>query len=379
MNTKTMSTVMAGLCAGLLLTAMPMGRAEAANGAVGDRLDLAQFCTPDSRSSTPASATLVVLAPAASEYDGMLRLAFNEYFRQGKAFSTLPAGDVRVVHVTGAHELLLSSLPDSDCVAPTDAAALAAIAAATGTALPRSDNADATVLLLDNAGVVRWRDDAYRAQGEHLKPLEAAVKALFDQRDAVADVADAPALHVGDAAPDFVLRLASSPFAHGEESGAQQRLSDLRGKVVMLSFYPAAFSGVLPTLQAVPAQLSREAIDAVNRRAMMCSIQLTEMDRMQPSDAMAKADVVALAISSATPQLLADWRRALGTLHLQYANDPDYAIAQRYASYDARAGYNLRKVYIVDRDGRIAYIDDDYTATDEPVIQAELQRIAARK
>lgn len=376
MTTRAM-TALACLCAGLLTGAMAATRAEAANGAVGDRVDMARFCTADTRPASPATATLVVLAPAASEYDSMLRLAFNAYFRQRKAFRAPTPDGVRVVHVTGAPELALPMTSDSDCIAPTDAPTLAAIAAATGTTLPRADNADATVLLLDRHGVVRWRDDAYRAQGEHLKPLEAAVKALYGQRDAVADIGAAPAPRVGDMAPDFALQLAASPYLHEGAGDAPQRLSDLRGKVVMLSFYPAAFSGVLPKLGADPAAIATRARESASRRAMMCSLQLTEMDRMLPREAMAKQDVVTLAITGSTPELLSDWRRTLDTSALQYANDPDYAVAQRYGSYDARAGHDLRKVYIVGRDGRIAYIDDDYAAEDEPAIQAELQRVAA--
>ena len=367
----------------LSLAWLGTGAVQAANGAVGDRLDSAIFCQQAraTASDDAPAATLVVLAPARSEYDGMLRLAFDRYFREAKAFGeSVPAGAIRVLHVTGvaAETSLLVFPPRNDCEAPVEAVALAEITKATGVTLPRDDDADATVLLLDRQGVVRWRDDAYRAQGEHLKPLEAAVKALFGRHDSIADVAVAAPLKIGDAAPDFPLEFAPTHTSLLSGDAPHLRLSDLRGKVVLLSFYPAAFSGTLPKIDGtVSARVANER-DFEARRMMMCSIQLTEMDRVLPHEALEKQDVVTLAISAPTPALLRDWANTLGTRELTYLNDPGYAIAQRYGSFDTRGGYDLRKVYIVGRDGRIAYVDDDYTVDDAKPLAAKLAEIAKR-
>jgi peroxiredoxin len=40
-------------------------------------------------------------------------------------------------------------------------------------------------------------------------------------------------------------------------------------------------------------------------------------------------------------------------------------VAQSYGSYNDRSGYNIRTVYVVGKDGRIAYIDDAYAPGSE--------------
>lgn len=346
---------------------------EAAQGAVGDRVPASLFCDDaGGLDDWKDSLKLVVLMPPRSDYGGMLRLAFNAYFRRGDAFAADPP-PIKVVYVTGETHTAADAaflFMENDCV-PAGGEALNRIAEATGTTLPRADGADATVLLLDNDDTVRWRDDAYRAQGEHLKPLEAAVKSLVGRPDGLAPAPEAPPLRVGDAAPDFPISIPSAsrmlPVGGGADDGPASRLSALRGKVVLISFYPAAFSGTLPTVEATPQATAEAALARHRQRMMSCALQLDELDVLAP-DAALKGDVVKLAVSASTPGLLAGWRRTLRSRDLHYVNDPDYAIARRYGSYDAAAGYNLRKVFIVDREGRIVFVDEDYAPGDAQAV-----------
>ncbi len=365
--------------------------------AIGDRIEASLFCAQSDENGWRDSIKLIVLAPARSEYDGMLRLAFNEYFRKGDAFAHgALKTPIKVVHITGARAEaagFMGDYLDSDCTPATDPQALAAIARATGVTLPLADDSDAIVLLLDRDGVLRWRDTAYRAQGEHLKPLEKTVKALLGAPDAVAVAAggtagSAAGPRVGDMAPDVEIALPPPPGSldtllaeRAPRPTKTVPLSSLRGKVVLLTFYPAAFSGTLPTVQgSVADKIAAERKDTLHRM-MMCSIQIDQLDSILidrldrvAQRHIAKDDIVKLAISASTPQLLDSWRRVLGTTDMRYVNDPDYAIAQRYGSYDAAAGYDMRKVFVIGRDGRIAYIDDDYAAGDGDAVQAALAR-----
>jgi peroxiredoxin len=348
------------------------GDVEAAPGAVGERIPASLFCQGDeSLAGGDEALKLVVLMPPRSDYGSMLRLAFDSYFRRGDAFDARPP-PIKVIYVTGEADAPGEHFPMmiDDCT-PARGDALARIAQATGVALPLVEGSDATVLLLDRDDVVRWRDDAYRAQGEHLKPLEAAVKALVGRPDRLAPASDAPAPRVGEVAPDFPIPVphashwASADAAAG--SAQASRLSALRGKVVLLSFYPAAFSGTLPTIEGTSDLIADAALARHRQRMMSCALQLDELERLAP-DAALKGDVVKLAISASTPELLAAWRLTLHTSDMHYVNDPDYAIARRYGSYDAQVGYNLRKVYIVDRAGRIVFVDEDYAEGDAQAV-----------
>ncbi|MCC7249781.1 MAG: redoxin family protein [Lysobacter sp.] len=363
--------------------------------AIGDRVDPSLFCAQNYGDAWRDSLTLVVLAPTRSDYDGMLKLAFREYFRKGDAFAHgASRAPIRVVHATGVRAEaggFMGDDLDSDCAPATDPQALAAIARATGVALPLADDSDATVLLLDGDGTLRWRDTAYRAQGEHLKPLEKTVKALIGLPDAVANAGDTAGSatlsaiaspRVGDMAPDFDIPLppptGSLHALLAESAGRPTKtvpLSSLRGKVVLLTFYPAAFSGTLPTVQgSVADKIDAERKD-IMRRMMSCSIQIDQLDKLSQGD-FAKDDIVKLAVSASTPALLDSWRRVLGTSDMRYVNDPDYAIAQRYGSYDAAAGYDLRKVFVIGRDGRVIFVDDDYGIGDGDAVLEALARAA---
>ena len=45
--------------------------------------------------------------------------------------------------------------------------------------------------------------------------------------------------------------------------------------------------------------------------------------------------------------------------NLQFAllSDHNHDVARLYQSYNSKTGYNLRSVYVIDRSGKIAYID----------------------
>lgn len=369
----------------LLLSLLPV-LALAAPGAVGERVDASMFCEDPAQSEDWDEAPrLIVLMPARSEYGSMLRLAFGAYFRRGHALpQSIPHERFpRTVFVTGtdaAEDDGFPMLMGDHCMPSKSPEALTRIARATGIELPKADRADATVLLVDKDGIVRWRDDTFRAQGEHLKPLEAAVKSLLGVADTVAPAPTEDPPEVGDAAPDFVIDMPQTPpwARRGDGSRApaeDTRLSALRGKVVVLSFYPAAFSGTLPLIEGDAEEIAVAARDRERKRMMSCAIQLDELDALAPDHALL-GDVVKLAVSASTPELLDAWRRTLRTRGLHYVNDADYGIARRYGSYDAKAGYNLRKVFVIDGAGRVAYVDEDYRPGDAGALSEAIARAA---
>jgi peroxiredoxin len=260
-----------------------------------------------------------------------------------------------------------------------------------GVEAPYGKNDNSTVVLLDSNEKIALVDTAYRAQGEHLKPLESKLKALNGIDATVSTAPASKPLKVGDIAPNFLV--------HGG-----QTLRDLRGKVVLVSFYPAAFSGSFPKpYDVAPAEAGKRASEqtastpagisaaplpqgvtktasgsyiidgrSVDMKSLIsCSYQILELDK-QPADPIKTAKRIL--VSSSTPPLLEQWRSALNTSNIIYANDPDYWISKQYLSYNP-AGYNNRVSVIVDQTGKIAYIDDSFDTPDEPVIEGKIKEL----
>lgn len=219
-------------------------------------------------------------------------------------------------------------------------------------AQPSSKNADSTLVLLDSANKIALIDKNYRAQGEHLKPLENKLKELngikvsvnFQQKE----------LRVGDIAPDFQI-------------SETQKLSNLRGKIVLISFYPAAFSGILPKLNSINVPIFSD------KDLISCAVQIEKLDLKLPTE-----EAKRIVISSSTTPILFNWQKALNTQNIIYANDADYSTSLKYGSFNPN-GYNNRVSVIIDRNGKIAYIDKSFESRDEEILNKKLAELLKKK
>lgn len=127
-------------------------------------------------------------------------------------------------------------------------------------------------------------------------------------------------LKVGDEAPDFELR---------GTKGMQFKLSDQRGKNVVLNFFPGAFSGV-------------------------CSQQ---MPRIQEQKSLFGEDTVVLGVGVDNLFALEAWSKQLG-IDFPILSDyyPHGAVAEKYGVLFPN-GAPERAVIGIDKEGRIAYIN----------------------
>ncbi|HUI08802.1 MAG TPA: peroxiredoxin [Bacteroidota bacterium] len=141
-------------------------------------------------------------------------------------------------------------------------------------------------------------------------------------------------LRVGDAAPDFTLPAATQDTIefHGI------RLSGVVGKQeIILAFYPADWSG----------GCTKE----------MCTMRDNFRD-------LGSLGATVFGISGDYVFSHRQWAKALG-LPFTLLSDHDHHVARAYASYNEQSGFNQRTVYVIDRAGKIAYIDPAYVAGSE--------------
>jgi peroxiredoxin len=127
-------------------------------------------------------------------------------------------------------------------------------------------------------------------------------------------------VEVGQDAPDFTLR---------DENGEEVPLSSLRGRNVVLIFFPAAFSG-------------------------LCTKELHTATDLAEKYGAAGAEVFGVSVDS--PYALKAWKRDEG-LDARFLSDfhPKGKVAEEYGAYIPEAGVATRATYVIDKDGKVAY------------------------
>lgn len=128
-------------------------------------------------------------------------------------------------------------------------------------------------------------------------------------------------LKIGDMAPDFVLR---------DQAGKEFKLSDFRGKRVLLSFHPAAFTGI-------------------------CSAQMKSLEENQ--ETFESLNTVAVGLSVDTIPSKRAWAKELGITNTRLLADfwPHGAIAKLYGIFREKEGFSERANIIVDEAGKIVF------------------------
>jgi peroxiredoxin len=164
---------------------------------------------------------------------------------------------------------------------------------------------------------------------------------------AVATAAAAP--KIGETAPDFKL-----PYATQEKIAMkpdeQMSLSSLRGKNVIIAFYPADWSGGCTT--------------------EVCTLRDTFAE-------LAKLNATVLAISGDYVFSHQEWAKH-HNLQFPLLSDHDHHVAKMYDSYMEGVGFNKRTVYLVDKDGLVRYVNLAFKAGDKKdydALRAELEKL----
>jgi peroxiredoxin len=327
------------------------------------------------REKKPADNTLVVFMPSLTyecSYASMLTRSFYYYFDQQMAFEGLKKSPTTRIFLVVKDKMdLLKSAQNLFGGMTIIYDEKGELFSTFNVKQPVNKNSDSTVVLLDSNETVALLDASYRAQGEHLKPLENKLKELNGIYEKVQPSPSQKVLKIGDKAPDFRVN-------------EKEVLSDLRGSVVLISFYPAAFSGNFPKPAPITIETGWIGIDEakssentfiIDGSEMSCFRQGVLLDKKSKNKTRRiKAKTRRIMISSSTNSLLSEWQEALETESIEYANDPDYSISSKYFSYNPN-GYNNRVSVIIDRKGKIAYIDKDFAFSDEAVLNAKIYEL----
>jgi peroxiredoxin len=140
-------------------------------------------------------------------------------------------------------------------------------------------------------------------------------------------------LNVGDVAPQFSLPYATRDSIASED----MNLSILVGsRNIVLAFYPADWSG----------GCTKE----------VCTFR-------NDVGALSELNVEILAISGDYVYSHHEWAKH-HNLPFKLLSDHSHRVARMYNSYNEETGYNKRTVYVIDKKGRIAYIDLKYSTRD---------------
>ncbi len=146
-------------------------------------------------------------------------------------------------------------------------------------------------------------------------------------------------LAVGSPASDFALRYATRDSI----ASSSLRLSSLVGaKALLLAFYPADWSG----------GCTKE----------VCGFR-------DDISALQDLGVEVLGISGDYVYSHHEWAKR-HDLPFRLLSDHDHAVARVYHSFNESSGYNKRTVFVVDRSGRLAYIDLEYSVRDSADYEA---------
>jgi peroxiredoxin len=140
---------------------------------------------------------------------------------------------------------------------------------------------------------------------------------------------------IGDAAPDFTLPYATQEkiFFKPEE---RMSLASMKGKNIILAFYPADWSGGCTT--------------------EVCTLRDTFAE-------LGKLNATVLAISGDYVFSHHEWAK-FHKLPFPLLSDHDHKIARLYGSYNEEAGFNKRTIFLIDKDGVVRYSNMAFKAGD---------------
>lgn len=287
-----------------------------------------------------------------NNYANVMTAAFDSYFAEGLAFRApfvyySEPQPLKVLVVTNndeaqVYEYLRKMNIDFDMVSDINMD----FANYFGISKWNSSSDGSFVYVVNNDNKITYANHDYRGEGEKLKAVQGELFTLLDIKHEVSpDLAGYQPLMPGDEARDFSFSYLNKEVASTDPDGMLEgKLSDYLGKKnVIIAFYPAPFS-------------------------MSCGMEVTKFDKYAEERGLKEfaqngfsenGETEILMVSVTNGSILSKWRDDMGLKNLTLISDYTGEISAKYNSYNP-LGWNQRTVFLVNKEGKVTYIDWSY-------------------
>jgi len=313
---------------------------------------------------------LVVLLPditTANSFAKIITTALDAYFAEGLSFRTFDQysysnPDLKVLLVTNNKPITAIDYQtkyglDFDIVADenTDVAHFFGI-----NSWGASNNAAFVYIVNKENKIVYARTD-FKGEGEKLKEIQAGLFSEFNLQENISNENSYPILMQGDEAREFSFEYINPAItASGKYIMSEGKLSDYYGKKnVLIAFYPAPYS--------------YSCAMEVNRFDTYAEEQLIQRVKYY-----SQSDLELLMVSVSNYYILSKWKNDMELDNVTLVSDAAGEISMKYNSYNIM-GWNKRTVFLINKNGKVQYIDWDYNVDNDEDFGILKDQLTAQK
>ncbi len=290
-----------------------------------------------------------------NSYAKIMTDAFDTYFAKGLSFGAYynyyyPNPDLKILVVTGDDDQAVNEfIKDKDFDFAVTPDKNMNIANFFGIKDWNSNGDGSHVYIINKENKIVYANYDYKGEGEKLKTVQSNLYSLLNIKDNVTPFVENNPLMPGDQAKDFSFQYEAASMNEVGKVNVSGKLSDFIGKKnVLIAFYPAAFS--------ISCSMEAKTFDNY-------AYQQAMMEKVSNDGLKDNSDLEILMVSVSNSSILSQWRKQMGLQNVKLVNDPTGEISMMYNSYN-QFGYNKRTIFLVDKEGKISYINWDYQVND---------------
>ncbi len=214
-----------------------------------------------------------------------------------------------------------------------------------------SSNDGSHVYIVNKENKIIYASHDYKGEGEKLKNVQNELFSLLGVPVNNPEyLTEYMPLIEGEDARDFSFEyLYTGLPTAGLTQTENGTLSDYFGKKnVLIAFYPAAFS------YSCGAEVTR--FDTFAEEQLLNKVANSQMSNDN--------DFEILMVSQSNFYILSKWQNEMNLNNIKLVNDNTGEISMKYNSY-SNFGYNKRTIFLIDKSGKVSYIDWDYKVDDD--------------
>jgi peroxiredoxin len=217
------------------------------------------------------------------------------------------------------------------------------------------------VYIIDKNNKITYADNNYKGEGEKLRAVQKEIFTQLDITDPSGGITlNNKILMPGDNAVDFDFTYVDNK----NNSYINSRLSDYFGKKnVVLAFYPAPYS--------MSCMMEVKKFDSYAEKETIQNIVNSNLGTDE--------NVEILMVSNSSLNILSKWKDDTKLNNVKLISDLSGGISSGYSSFNP-LGYNNRTLFIIDKSGKISYIDWKYEVdeTDFSLVKDHLKEISQK-